>query len=223
MNKVLVLGAGLVAKPLIDYFLDREAFEVVVSDLVPERARNLSGGRPRSRAVGLDIQDDFALASLIGSSDLVVSFVPYGHHPRVARHCLALNKHLLTASYVSGEMKALDGEARARGLVFLNEAGLDPGLDHMEAMRIIDRVRETGGKVVSFVSYCGGLPAPEANTNPFGYKFSWSPLGVLLASGNSARFLHHGREVVLPAEELFDRPAGISIERLGEFEGYPNR
>ncbi len=223
MKNILVLGAGLVAKPLVDYFLDREGFRVDVADLAAERAVSLVAGRPGGRAVSLDIEDDGRLASLIEASDLVVSFVPYVYHPRVARHCLARGRHLVTASYVSADMKELDAEAKARGLVFLNEVGLDPGLDHMEAMRIIDRVREAGGRVVSFVSYCGGLPAPEANTNPFGYKFSWSPMGVLLASGNSARYLREGREVLLPAEGLFDRLARISVPGLGSFEGYPNR
>jgi saccharopine dehydrogenase (NADP+, L-glutamate forming)/spermidine synthase len=223
MNSVLVLGAGLVAKPLVDYFLEREAWRVDVADLAADRARAMVAGHPRGRFFGLDIEDDAALGTLVAGSDLVVSFVPYGHHPRVARHCLARGKHLVTASYVSSEMKDLDGPAKARGLIFLNEVGLDPGIDHMEAMRIIDGVRGGGGTVSSFVSYCGGLPAPEANTNPFGYKFSWSPLGVLLASGNSARYLLDGREVVLPAEELFERPAAVTVEGLGEFEGYPNR
>jgi saccharopine dehydrogenase (NADP+, L-glutamate forming)/spermidine synthase len=132
-------------------------------------------------------------------------------------------KHVVTASYVSPAMKDLDGRARAKGVVLLNELGLDPGIDHMEAMRIIHEAHEAGGRVLVFISWCGGLPAPESNTNPFGYKFSWSPRGVLLASKNSARYLKDGRIVSVPAADLFASPEIIPIPGLGEFEGYPNR
>ncbi|MBN2198863.1 MAG: saccharopine dehydrogenase NADP-binding domain-containing protein [Candidatus Aminicenantes bacterium] len=223
MKRVLVLGAGMVAGPLVEYFLRRDSFEVTVADIVPERALRLTAGHPRGRSAALDIEDDARLSSLIAAGDLVVSFVPFPHHPRVAGHCLARGRNLLTASYLSADIKAMDKEAAAKGLIFFNEAGLDPGLDHMEAMRIIDRVRGEGGRVESFVSYCGGLPAPEANTNPFGYKFSWSPSGVLMSCGNAARYLRDGKEIFLPAEKYLDEPARIAIERLGDLEGYPNR
>jgi saccharopine dehydrogenase (NADP+, L-glutamate forming)/spermidine synthase len=149
--------------------------------------------------------------------------VPYSFHPRVAEFCIAHKKHMVTTSYVSEAMKKLDAEARKAGIIILNELGLDPGIDHMEAMRVIDEVKGKGGEIQSFISFCGGLPAPEANTNPFGYKFSWSPVGVLLAGKNSAQYLKDGQEVFIPSENLFENYTFIEIEGLGVFEAYPNR
>jgi saccharopine dehydrogenase (NADP+, L-glutamate forming)/spermidine synthase len=130
---------------------------------------------------------------------------------------------MVTTSYVSDTMKKLDADARKAGIIILNEVGLDPGIDHMEAMRVIHEIHDKGGKLVGFISFCGGLPAPEANTNPFGYKFSWSPTGVLLAGKNSAQYLQDGEEVVIPSEKLFESYSLRTIEGLGVFEGYPNR
>jgi saccharopine dehydrogenase (NADP+, L-glutamate forming) len=223
MKKILVLGAGLVAGPLVKYLLDQPDFSVVVADVDISRAGKLVSGHPRGRAERLDIADREALSAAIGSADLVVSMVPYTFHPVVASVAVEKGKSLVTASYVSPAMRELDGPARAKGVLLLNELGLDPGIDHMEAMRVIHEVHAAGGRVLGFLSYCGGLPAPEANDNPFGYKFSWSPRGVLLASKNSARFLKDGRVVTIPAEDLFADPEVIRIPGLGEFEGYPNR
>jgi len=223
MNKVLILGAGLVAGPLVKYLLDQPDFSVVVADVEVARARKLVAGHPRGQAEFLDISDKAALAAAIGRADLVVSMVPYTFHPVVASLAIEQGKSMITASYVSPAMRELDARAREKGVLLLNELGLDPGIDHMEAMRIIHEVHDSGGQVLAFTSYCGGLPAPEANTNPFGYKFSWSPRGVLLASKNSARFLKDGQIVSIPAEDLFARPEIIPIPGLGAFEGYPNR
>ena len=223
MKNVLVLGAGLVARPLVNYLLDQPGFSVVVADVDTDRAGKLVGGHPRGRAEHLDIGDREALATAVGRADLVVSMVPYTFHPVVAAAALKLGKHMVTASYVSPAMREFDAAAREKGIILLNELGLDPGIDHMEAMRIIHEVHDAGGRVLSFISYCGGLPAPEANTNPFGYKFSWSPRGVLLASKNSARFLKDGRVVTVPAEDLFAGPEVVPVPGLGAFEGYPNR
>jgi saccharopine dehydrogenase (NADP+, L-glutamate forming) len=223
MKKVLVLGAGLVAGPLVKYLLDQPEFAVVVADVEAGRAEKLVAGHPRGRAEILDIGDRNALAAAIGRADLVVSMVPYVFHPVVAELAVELGKHMVTASYVSPKMREFDARARERGVVLLNEVGLDPGIDHMEAMRIIHGIHDAGGRVLAFTSWCGGLPAPEDNTNPFGYKFSWSPRGVLLASKNSARFLKDGRIVTIPAADLFASPETIPIPGLGEYEGYPNR
>jgi saccharopine dehydrogenase-like NADP-dependent oxidoreductase len=223
MKNILVLGAGLVARPLVNYLLDLPDSGVVVADVEPARAEKLVAGHPRGRAISLDISDRGALAAAIGGADLVVSLVPYTFHPVVAGLAIERGKPMVTASYVSPAMRELDGPARAKGVVLLNELGLDPGIDHMEAMRIIHAVHDAGGRVLAFTSWCGGLPAPESNTNPFGYKFSWSPRGVLLASKNSARFLKDGRIVSIPASDLFAAPELIPIPGLGEFEGYPNR
>ncbi len=130
---------------------------------------------------------------------------------------------MVTTSYVSEAMRKLDADAKKAGVIFLNELGLDPGIDHMEAMRVIHEIHDGGGKLRSFVSFCGGLPAPEANTNPFGYKFSWSPIGVLLAGKNSAEYLLDGKKVLIPADKLFESYELRTIEGLGTFEGYPNR
>ena len=223
MKKILILGAGLVARPLVNYLLDQLEFSVVVADVEVARARKLVSGHPRGRAELLDISDKAALAAAIGRADLVVSMVPYTFHPVVAALAVEQGKSMVTASYVSPAMRELDSRARERGVLLLNELGLDPGIDHMEAMRIIHEVHDSGGQILAFTSYCGGLPAPEANTNPFGYKFSWSPRGVLLASKNSARFLKDGQAISIPAADLFARPEIIFIPGLGEFEGYPNR
>jgi saccharopine dehydrogenase (NADP+, L-glutamate forming) len=154
---------------------------------------------------------------------VVVSLVPYVFHPLVARACIRRRRPMVTTSYVSEAMKALADEARTAGVILLNEVGLDPGIDHMEAKRIIDGVHRSGGRVLGFTSYCGGLPAPESNTNPFGYKFSWSPRGVLLAGKNAARYLQDGREIRIPADDLFDSFTLRPVAGMGVFEAYPNR
>ncbi|HRD01085.1 MAG TPA: saccharopine dehydrogenase C-terminal domain-containing protein [Candidatus Saccharicenans sp.] len=223
MKKVCVLGAGLVARPLVEYLLDLGEVEVKVADLEEERARRLVGQHPRGQAFHLDLRDKKKLEDLVADVEVVASMVPYTFHPYVASICLELGKHLVTASYVSPEMRNFDGAARSKGLIFLNECGLDPGLDHMEAKQCINQARAAGGEVLTFISYCGGLPAPEASTNPFGYKFSWSPRGVLLAGRNEARYLKDGQEVVIPADELFDHFELVEIPDLGQFEAYPNR
>ena len=223
MKKIFVAGAGLVARPLVKYLLDQPGFLVEVADVEPGRAERIVGGHPRGTAVKLDIQDEAALAARIAGADLAISMVPYTFHPMLGRICIAHGKPMVTASYVSPAMRALDEDARRKGVILLNELGLDPGIDHMEAMRVIHGIKAEGGRVVSFISYCGGLPAPEANTNPFGYKFSWSPKGVLLAGKNSARFLEDGKIVFVPAEKLFESYKMFPVAGLGEFEAYPNR
>jgi saccharopine dehydrogenase (NADP+, L-glutamate forming) len=149
--------------------------------------------------------------------------LPYTYHVAVANICLELNKHLLTTSYVSDAMRALDDKAKEKNLVFLNECGLDPGIDHMSAMKIIHDVEKRGGKIVSFRSTTGALPAFEANNNPFGYKFTWAPRGVLLASTNPSRWLQDGKEVSYPGEQLFENYTMEDVPGVGAFENYPNR
>lgn len=223
MKKVLVLGAGYVSGPLIHYLSETAGYALVVADVEAEKARKAAAAYPRVEARRLDLQDEAEVGRAIDGADLVVSLVPYAFHPMVARLAIARRKSVVTASYASDAMKELDGPARAAGVAVLNEMGLDPGIDHMEAVRIIQEIKAAGGRVEGFTSWCGGLPAPEANTNPFGYKFSWSPIGVLLAGTNDARFRKDGRDVLVPARELFAAPAAVSIEGLGVFEGYPNR
>jgi saccharopine dehydrogenase (NADP+, L-glutamate forming)/spermidine synthase len=223
MKKVLILGAGLVARPLVRYLLDQPDFRVEVASRTVSKAEKLIEGHPRGVAKELNLKSEEALKNEVAGADLVISMVPYAFHPKVAELCIAYKKNMVTTSYVSDAMKKLDGEARKAGIIILNELGLDPGIDHMEAMRVIHEIHDKGGKLLGFISFCGGLPAAEANTNPFGYKFSWSPTGVLLAGKNSAQYLQDGKEVSIPAEKLFESYSLRTIEGLGIFEGYPNR
>lgn len=221
--KVLLLGAGLVSKPVVSYFLALEDCRTTVSSLYLEDAERLVGDHPRGRATSIDVSDDVALAPLVAEADVVISLVPYALHPRIARHCIEAGTHLVTASYTSPEMRTLDGHARERGVALLNELGFDPGFDHMTALRLIRKVRERGGRVRSFVSCAGGLPDAEAANNPWNYKFSWSPRGVLLAALADARFRKDGEVCNWSAEEVFANPMPYTIEGLGDFEMYVNR
>jgi saccharopine dehydrogenase (NADP+, L-glutamate forming) len=180
-------------------------------------------GHARGRAVALDIADREALRGLVAGADLAISLVPYAFHVQVAKLCIERGIPMVTTSYVSPEMRALDGPARAAGVILLNETGLDPGIDHMSAMKVIHRVQEAGGRIAEFISCCGGLPAPEANTNPWGYKFSWSPKGVVLAARNAARYLCDGSEKQVPWKDLFTDVTRADIPGVGTLEIYPNR
>jgi len=223
MNKhVLILGAGLVSQPIIDYLFEKTDFQLTVADILEENASRAIKGNMRGRSATLDVNDDERLGTLIADSDLVVSLLPYTLHGIVAKHCLEAGKHMVNASYVSDEMRTFDTPAKEKDLLFLCEIGLDPGIDHMSAMQIIHDVQKRGGKVTEFVSVCGGLPAPEANDNPFGYKFSWSPKGVLLAGNNSAQYIAEGGVKKIPAEQLFHSTTPMTIDGR-EFEAYPNR
>jgi saccharopine dehydrogenase (NADP+, L-glutamate forming) len=223
MKKVLVLGAGLVTRPHVAYLLNVPDFQVTVASRTVSKAEALVDGHPRGRALALNVKDEAALEALISETDLAISMLPYIYHPTVAALCVKHKVNMVTTSYVKDAMRALDGAAREAGVILLNEIGVDPGIDHMSAMKVIHRVKQNGGRIASFVSWCGGLPAPEASDNPFGYKFSWSPKGVLLAGRNPARFQKDGKVVEIPGDELFDHYWPVYIPGLGEFEGYPNR
>lgn len=223
MKKVLILGAGLVSRPHVRYLLDVPEFQVTVASRTVSKAEALIDGHPRGTAMALNVDDQEALEEQIKLADLAVSLLPYIYHPIVASMCVKHKKHMVTASYVKEAMQALDGPAKEAGVILLNEIGVDPGIDHMSAMKVIHEVRRKGGRIASFVSWCGGLPAPDANDNPFGYKFSWSPKGVLLAGKNPSRFQKEGKIVDIPGDELFHHYWPVHIPGLGEFEGYPNR
>ncbi len=223
MKKVLVLGAGLVTRPLVRYLLDQPDFQVTVASRTVSKAVALVDGHPKGTAMTLLADDTEKLAKLVAEHDLSISLLPAPLHPVVADLCIKNRKHMVTTSYVGPEMKALDGPARDAGVMILNEIGVDPGIDHMSAMRIIDDVRSRGGKVVSFKSYCGGLPAPQHNDNPFGYKFSWSPRAVCTAGKNPGRFRENGKQIDVPGPELFACTHRMQVEGLGELEAYPNR
>ena len=223
MKNVLVLGAGLVSKPGVRYLLNQKNIFVTVASRTVSKAEDLIKGFTNGKAIQLNVEKEEQLAELIKSNDIIISLLPWIHHLKVAKLCLKHNKHMATTSYVSEDMQKLDDEARSKNLLFLNEIGVDPGIDHMSAMKIIDEVYEKGGKVVNFYSYCGGLPAPDDNDNPFGYKFSWSPRGVVLASRNSAKFLENGKVVNIEGKDLFLNYRVEEIKGLGKFEVYPNR
>jgi len=223
VSNVLILGAGLVAGPLVRYLLGVNGFRVTVATRTVDKAERLIDGARNGTAVALDVDDEAALEALIAKHDLSISLLPYVHHPLVARLCVKHKKQMVTTSYVKDAMRALDGAARDAGVILLNEIGVDPGIDHMSAMQVIHRIRDEGGTLVSFTSNTGGLPAPEANTNPMGYKFSWAPRGVVLAGKNPARFLKDGEIVDVPGPQLFAHHGPCAIAGFGELEVYPNR
>jgi saccharopine dehydrogenase (NADP+, L-glutamate forming)/spermidine synthase len=227
MKKILIFGAGFVSKPMVGYLL-KNGFEVHVASRTVSKAENLIKGQKNGVAIQFDIsKEEGRLDELIPKADLVVSLLPYAHHVKVAKACIKHKINMVTTSYVSAEMKALDQEAKNADIVIINEIGVDPGIDHMSAMRIIDNVKGKGGKISQFKSYCGGLPAPEANTNPYGYKFSWSPRGVVLAGTNPGVYLDKGQKVDIKKGTLFkeENVSSLHVEHdnLGDFEVYANR
>lgn len=222
MKKVLILGAGMVVKPIVTYLLSK-GYHVTVATRTKSKADTMIDGHANGTAVAWTIEDEQTLAAMIASHDLTVSLLPWTHHIMVARQCIEHKKDMVTTSYVKPEMKALDSQAREAGIIILNELGLDPGIDHMSAMRIIDTVHEKGGKIDEFYSICGALPAPEAATNPFKYKFSWSPKGVVMAGNNDGNYLRRGEKVYIPTEDLFKNPLSIDFPKVGKLEIYPNR
>lgn len=223
MKNVLVLGAGLVSRPLVRYLLNVPEFRVTVASRTVSKAVKLIDGHSQGDAIELNVKNDVQLEELVSKCDLAISLLPYTYHVKVAELCIKYKKHMVTTSYISDAMKALDQKAKDAGIVILNEIGVDPGIDHMSAMRIIHAVENSGGKVVSFRSYCGGLPAPEANDNPFGYKFSWSPRGVLMAGRNDAKYMKDGEIIEIEGKNLFRNHWSLQIEGEPEYETYPNR
>ena len=222
MKKILILGAGLVVKPIVTYLL-QHGFHVTIASPMKPRAEEMIQGHPNGVAIDWTMDEEEKLDGMIMNHDLTVSMLPYVFHVQVAKKCLKHHKDMVTASYVKPEMQALDAEAKSAGIIILNELGLDPGIDHMSAMRIIDTIHAKGGKVEEFYSICGALPAAEAAANPFRYKFSWSPKGVIMAGNNDARYMRYGKVVELPTEKLFKNPFKVNFDPIGELDVYPNR
>ena len=227
-TRLLLLGAGRSASALIQYLLRHapaERWFLTVADAqAAHLAPVLAAHSQYARAVPFDVQDAARLDELVGQAEIVVSMLPAAFHPVVARACLRHRRHLATASYVSPDVQALHEEAAAAGLVFLMECGLDPGLDHMSAMRAIAHIRGRGGRLTAFASYCGGLldPASEGD-NPWRYKFTWNPRNVVLAGQGTAKYLAEGRLRVIPYQQLFSRIEELHVPGYGTFEGYANR
>jgi saccharopine dehydrogenase-like NADP-dependent oxidoreductase len=230
-SSVLICGAGMCTRPLVEY-LSNKAVKVTVASRTLSRAEHMCSSLANAGAIELDASTDAGVALLgkiAGNFDALISMLPYLLHKVVARAAVAAGKHFLTTSYVQPGVAALGQEAADKGLVFINECGVDPGTDHMSAMRVIDAAAERGGKVRSFTSFCGGLPALDANDNPFGFKFAWAPRGVLLASRNPARYLRDGEVIDVAAGTLFERGQydAVEVNAPGmegvQFEAYPNR
>jgi len=223
LKRVLVLGAGLVAGPLVRYLLAVDEFEVTVASRTVSKAETLVGTASNGTALALNVKDEAELERLISEHDLSISLLPYVFHPLVAGFCVKHRKQMVTTSYVKDAMTALDGAAKEAGVILLNEVGVDPGIDHMSAMQVIHKIAKGGGTLVSFASNTGGLPAPDANDNPMGYKFSWAPRGVVMAGKNPAKYMKDGEVVDVPGPELFTHHWPCKIVGFGDLEVYPNR
>jgi len=212
----------MVVKPMVHHLLDNH-IEVTLASRTRSKAEKMLEGYSSGEAIAWTIDQLDLLDVLIRSHDLVVSMLPFTHHVTVADRCIALGKNMLTTSYVSQDMKSRDTGARDAGIIILNEIGVDPGLDHMTAKEIIDSVHEEGGDVDEFYSLCGALCAPEASDNPFRYKFSWSPRGVVMAGNNGARFMKDANVVNMDTSEIFKNPLEIDFPGVETMHVYPNR
>ena len=226
MKQILVLGAGLSSSTLISYLLghsEKYNWHVTLADVSLEAAQNKINKHPNGQALQFDINNEHLLKAQVSRADVVVSMLPASMHPTVAKECVRQGTHMLTASYVSEEMQALDLEAKQKGVMLLNELGLDPGIDHMSSMKLIDELKSKGGKLIRYVSNTGGLIAPEYDTNPWHYKFTWNPMNVVLAGKAGAKFKENGHVCHLPYHRVFTRLSRINVLNYGEFEVYPNR
>ncbi len=227
MRKILIIGAGKSASYLIKYLLDKSTSEnlhIIIGDVNIEHAKKLIGNHNNAQAIVLDVFDKTSRERAVADSDIVISMLPARFHIEVAQDCITFGKHMVTASYISDEMQALDALAKEKGLVFMNEIGVDPGIDHMSAMQVIDRIREKGGKMILFESFCGGLVAPESDDNLWNYKFTWNPRNVVVAGqGGSAKFLQEGTYKYIPYNRLFRRTEFLDVDGYGRFEVYANR
>lgn len=226
MKKILILGAGLSTNSLIDYLLNNAAennWHIIVADINEEVARSKVNDHEYGLAKIFDINDNTESWRTIADADVVISMLPASMHYLVAEKCIDLRKPMLTASYATDEIKALDEKAKKAGIPIYMELGLDPGIDHMSAMKVIDRIKDSGNELTSFYSFTGGLVAPEYDNNPWNYKFTWNPRNVVLAGNGVSQFIHNGRYKYIPYHRLFDRVMSRKILQYGDFEVYANR
>lgn len=227
MRQVLIIGAGRSASSLIRYLLSKSAEEnlhLIVADLSLALAERKTEKHPNATPLALNIFDVDKRKEAIKNSCIVISMLPAFLHIEIAKDCLEFKKHLVTASYISDPMQDLDEQARKNNLIFMNEIGLDPGIDHMSAMKVIDEIRAKGGKMLLFESFCGGLVAPESDNNLWNYKFTWAPRNVVLAGqGGAAKFIQEGTYKYIPYGSLFRRTEFLEVEGYGKFEAYSNR
>jgi saccharopine dehydrogenase-like NADP-dependent oxidoreductase len=227
MRNILIIGAGRSASSLIKYLLEKSTVEnlhLTIADLSKALAEKKTNNHPNATPIALDIFDEEQRSTEIQKADIVISMLPAHLHIEVAKDCIVYKKHMVTASYISDAMQELDAAAKANNLIFMNEIGLDPGIDHMSAMKVIDEIRAKGGKMILFESFCGGLVAPESDTNLWNYKFTWAPRNVVLAGqGGAAKFIQEGTYKYIPYNKLFRRTEFLEIEGFGRFEAYANR
>ena len=227
MRSVLIIGAGRSASSLIRYLLaksETENLHLVVADLSLALAEKKTQKHPNATPIALDIFNTEERRATIEKASIVISMLPAHLHIEIAKDCLQFKKHLVTASYISDAMQALDDEAKKNNLIFMNEIGLDPGVDHMSAMKVIDEIRSKGGNMLLFESFCGGLVAPECDNNLWNYKFTWAPRNVVLAGqGGAAKFIQEGTYKYIPYSALFRRTEFLEVEGYGKFEAYSNR
>ncbi|GGB69232.1 saccharopine dehydrogenase [Flavobacterium suaedae] len=227
MRHILIIGAGRSATWLIKYLLEKaetENLHITIGDLSEELAAKKTQNHPRATPVAFDIHNDEQRSKYISGADIVISMLPASLHYEVAKDCIKYKKNMVTASYVSPAMMELDEQAKENGIILMNEIGLDPGIDHMSAMSVIDSIRDKGGKVLLFESFCGGLVAPESDNNLWNYKFTWNPRNVVLAGqGGAAKFIQEGKFKYIPYNKLFRRTEFMEVEGFGRFEGYANR
>jgi saccharopine dehydrogenase-like NADP-dependent oxidoreductase len=226
MKNILVIGAGRSAVTLIKYLLDNATLNnwvVTIADFSEDLAKEAVANHANGKAIFFNVTDDKQRENEIANTDIVISMLPTRMHIMVAEDCVRLSKNLVTASYVSKEILALDEKAKKAGVLLLNEIGLDPGIDHMSAIQIIDEIKENGGELTSFKSFCGGLVHPDYDNNPWNYKFTWNPRNVVLAGQETAQYIKQGKYKYIPYYKLFERTEQMSILNAGEFEGYANR
>jgi saccharopine dehydrogenase-like NADP-dependent oxidoreductase len=226
MKKILLLGAGLSSTTLIDYLLknaEQKQWKIIIGDISLDLARSKINNHPRAEAIFFNVDDNELLVREIKASDIVISMLPARFHFQVARECVRYGVNMVSASYVSKEIAQLHEAAKEKGVLLLNEMGVDPGIDHMSAMQVISRIKKEGDQLIAFESSTGGLVAPTYDNNPWQYKFTWNPRNVVLAGQGGARFLHNGKFKYIPYHKLFRRYEIINIPELGQFEVYPNR
>ncbi|WP_281634614.1 saccharopine dehydrogenase family protein [Flavobacterium luteolum] len=227
MRNILIFGAGRSASSLIRYLLSKsneEKLHLTVADLSLNLAKAKTQNHPNATPLALDIFNADERKKAIANASIVISMLPAHLHIEIAKDCLEFKKHLVTASYISDAMQALNEEAIKNNLIFMNEIGLDPGIDHMSAMKVIDEIRSKGGKMILFESFCGGLVAPESDNNLWNYKFTWAPRNVVLAGqGGAAKFIQEGTYKYIPYSALFRRTEFLEVEGYGKFEAYSNR
>lgn len=226
MDTILLLGAGKSSTVLIDYLIreaEQQQWKIIVADADLQVAKAKIHNSPFAEAMQLDIVNDEQRSKLIESAAVVISMMPPGMHYLVAKDCVHYKKHLLTASYVEDKIKTLQHQIESSNILFLCEMGLDPGIDHMSAMQIIDEIKENGGKITSFKSHCGGLVAPESDNNPWHYKISWNPRNVVLAGNSGAIFKQNGHNISIAYKDLFDKNNRVNITGIGALAYYANR